>query len=278
MTFRIETMSTDDLARALDWAAEEGWNPGLDDADAFQAADPGGFLMGWLEAEPVCCISVARHSAAFGFLGLYLCRPDQRGRGHGWAIWQAGLALLGDRTVGLDGVVAQQDNYGRSGFRIAYRNIRMTGILEAPEPGPAIAADPEHLTSMLALDRAACGVQRSAYLTRWFRDTDTRKSRVVLDGGRLVGLGTIRRCGVGCKIGPLIAESAETALRLLSALCAVFPGQPVFVDVPEPNAAFLEALTRLRFSPVFETARMYKGPEPGTRLELVFGQTTLELG
>ena len=278
MTLRIETMSTDDLSRALSWAAEEGWNPGFDDADAFQAADPGGFLMGWLGAEPVCCISVVRHSAAFGFLGLYLCRPDQRGRGHGWAIWQAGLALLGDRTVGLDGVVAQQDNYARSGFRIAYRNIRMTGTPETPEPGSAVAVGPEHLPSMLALDRAACGEQRPAYLTRWFRDTETRRSRVVLDGDRLVGLGTIRRCHTGCKIGPLMAESLETALSLLSALCAVFPGQPVFVDVPEPNAAFLEALTRLRFSPIFETARMYKGPGPEARLELVFGQANLELG
>ena len=278
MALRIETMSIADLERALGWAAEEGWNPGFDDAVGFQAADAGGFLMGWLADEPVCCISVVRHSDDFGFLGLYLCRPERRGQGHGWAIWQAGLALLGDRTVGLDGVVAQQENYGRSGFRIAYRNIRMAGTPAESDRGTTLAIRPEHLPPMLALDRATSGVAREAYLTGWFRDTETRKSRVMLDGGRLVGFGTLRRCPIGCKIGPLVAETADIAHQLLAALCTEFPGQRVSVDVPEPNGGFLGDLGRAGFSPVFETARMYKGHKPEARLDLVFGQATLELG
>lgn len=278
MTLRIETMSIADLERALGWAAAEGWNPGLDDAAAFHAADAGGFLMGWLGTEPVCCISVVRYSDDFGFLGLYLCRPDRRGQGHGWAVWQAGLALLGSRTVGLDGVVAQQENYGRSGFRVAYRNIRMAGTLPEPGRGTTVAVQPEHLPTMLALDRAASGVVRDRYLTGWFRDTDTRKSRVMLDGDRLLGFGTIRRCRTGCKIGPVFAVAADIAHELLAALCAEFPGQPASVDVPEPNGAFLDDLGRAGFSPVFETARMYKGSKPEARLDLVFGQVNLELG
>ncbi len=39
--YRIRTMALDDLALAVDWAAAEGWNPGVDDARAFMAADPG---------------------------------------------------------------------------------------------------------------------------------------------------------------------------------------------------------------------------------------------
>ena len=106
---RIAPMSYADLdERVLEWAADEGWNPGLDDAEAFLAADPGGFLMGWVGEEPVAAISAVRHGPSFGFLGLYLCRPEWRGRGHGRRSGEAGLAHLGDRTVGLDGVVAQQ--------------------------------------------------------------------------------------------------------------------------------------------------------------------------
>ena len=37
-------MGAADVVRAADWAAAEGWNPGLSDAVAFQAADPTGFL------------------------------------------------------------------------------------------------------------------------------------------------------------------------------------------------------------------------------------------
>src|SRR3712207_9059113 len=38
-------MRRPELDLALDWAAAEGWNPGLRDADAFWAADPEGFLL-----------------------------------------------------------------------------------------------------------------------------------------------------------------------------------------------------------------------------------------
>ena len=40
MTCRLATR--DEVAPILDWAADEGWNPGLDDAAACHAADPAG--------------------------------------------------------------------------------------------------------------------------------------------------------------------------------------------------------------------------------------------
>ena len=96
---RIAPMTLADLETALDWAAAEGWNPGLDDAEAFLAADPGGFLMGRVDGEPVASISAVRHSAGFGFLGLYICRPEHRGRGLGWQMWQAAMARLRHRSA-----------------------------------------------------------------------------------------------------------------------------------------------------------------------------------
>src|SRR5262245_49128429 len=44
MGYEIRTMSRAELGLALDWAAAEGWNPGLDDATPFHVADPAGFL------------------------------------------------------------------------------------------------------------------------------------------------------------------------------------------------------------------------------------------
>ncbi len=106
----IRTASAEEFATAVDWAAAEGWNPGLDDLAASHAADPGGFLMGFDGDEPVSSISVVRYGDDFGFLGFYIVRPDWRGRGIGLDIWNAGMARLEGRTVGLDGVVAQQEN------------------------------------------------------------------------------------------------------------------------------------------------------------------------
>ncbi|GAA3096809.1 hypothetical protein GCM10017687_04270 [Streptomyces echinatus] len=103
------------------WAAAEGWNPGLSDGPAFFAQDPDGFFLGRIDGEPVSAISVVNHGPDYAFLGCYLVRPDLRGHGHGLTTWKTALAHAGSRTVGLDGVVAQQDNYRQSGFRLAHR-------------------------------------------------------------------------------------------------------------------------------------------------------------
>ena len=79
----IRAASAAEFAVAVEWAAAEGWNPGLDDLAAFHATDPGGFFLGWLDGEPVSSISVVRYGAGFGFLGFYIVRPEQRGTGAG---------------------------------------------------------------------------------------------------------------------------------------------------------------------------------------------------
>ena len=125
--FTIRTMTRLEFDLALDWAASEGWNPGLFDAVPFRSVDPDGMLVGLLDNEPVAVISALRYDDSFGFIGFYIVRPDCRGQGYGWKIWEAGMARLGSRTIGLDGVLAQQENYSRSGFVLAHRNIRYQG-------------------------------------------------------------------------------------------------------------------------------------------------------
>src|SRR5437868_6705655 len=118
MTFDIAVGSADGVQRMARWAADEGWNPGNTDIHAFFATDPGGFLVGRLDGEPVTCISVVEYGQAFEFLGFYIARPAVRGKGYGIVTWDAGVKRLAGRNVGLDGVVAQQANYKKSGFRL----------------------------------------------------------------------------------------------------------------------------------------------------------------
>jgi hypothetical protein len=39
---RIRSMRPDEISIAVDWAAAEGWNPGLADATCFSSVDPDG--------------------------------------------------------------------------------------------------------------------------------------------------------------------------------------------------------------------------------------------
>ncbi|MFT6640895.1 MAG: hypothetical protein ACJAUZ_001897, partial [Flavobacteriaceae bacterium] len=82
-----ENMSLADVELALQWAADEGWNPGLDDASAFFESDKSGFFMVRDKGETVACISVVKQGINSGFLGLYICHPLHRGQGSGWAVW-----------------------------------------------------------------------------------------------------------------------------------------------------------------------------------------------
>jgi hypothetical protein len=60
-------MTRAEIDLGIDWAAAEGWNPGLHDAESFYAADPGGFLVGLLDNEPVGMISAVKYGHSFGF-------------------------------------------------------------------------------------------------------------------------------------------------------------------------------------------------------------------
>ncbi len=116
---RVRVMRPEEIAIAVDWAAAEGWNPGLADAECFKTVDARGFLIGELDGAAAATISCVNYDERFAFLGFYIVRPDLRGRGHGLRIWNAAIAHAGERTIGLDGVVAQQGNYRKSGFQLA---------------------------------------------------------------------------------------------------------------------------------------------------------------
>src|SRR4051794_38014442 len=275
----IRPASRRELDLALEWAAQEGWNPGLSDAECFHAADPDGFLLALRDGEPVATISVVRYGGDFGFLGLYIVRPDLRGQGYGYRPWHAGMARLEGRTAGLDGVVAQQDNYRRSGFSLAHRNIRYGGQpgVGAPQDARLKAVAGELLNAVLAYDRAFFPAPREGVLRCWLAPR-RHEARAFVEDGAVRGFGVIRRCRTGFKIGPLFAETAESAEALFQSLAAEAGGEPVFLDIPEPNPAARALAARHGLAPVFETARMYRGPDPQLPLPRIFGTTTLELG
>ena len=265
---------------AVEWAAEEGWNPGLHDAECFFNADPDGFLIGMLDDEPVSVISVVRYGLSCGFLGFYIVRPEYRGQGFGIGIWNAGLERLHGRNIGLDGVVDQQDNYRRSGFNYAYRNIRYQGSGgdDIVDDDRLVALRDLPFDEILAYDRPFFPDDRSVFLETWIAQPGAPELGIV-ENGKLQGYGVLRPCRSGYKIGPLFADDPELAETLFIALRAdVEEDTPVFLDTPEVNQQAVDLAERHGMTVVFETARMYTGAQPGLPLGRLYGVTTFELG
>jgi GNAT superfamily N-acetyltransferase len=276
---RIRSMRPDEISIAVNWAAAEGWNPGFADAACFAATDPEGFFIGEVGGAPAATVSCVNYSASFAFLGFYIVRADLRGRGYGLRIWNAAIAHAGPRVIGLDGVTAQQQNYRRSGFELAYANVRYGGTVAAPAPSQVgvIALTEIPVATVEAYDATVFPAPRSAFLRAWISSPGHSCRALVRDGG-LAGWGVIRPCRKGYKIGPLVADDRATAEVVLSALLASVGGGEIFLDVPSINRDAVALAQDLGLAPVFETARMYTGAIPPLRLERVFGVTSFELG
>jgi GNAT superfamily N-acetyltransferase len=279
-SLQIRCMQQRELARNIGWAAQEGWNPGLNDSQSFYSADPEGFLLAETDGQAVAMISAVRYGANFGFIGFYIVRPEFRGRGYGLAIWNAGMERLKGRLVGLDGVVAQQDNYRKSGFVLAYNNMRMQGSASTRGPiAPQVRKlETNDLEALVQYDAAMFPAERAGFIRHWVQQPLSIALGWV-EQGVLRGYGVIRPCHEGSKIGPLFADDAHTAEQLVNALMGCVPqGSQVQWDMSceHPQARSLAESWGMR--PGFETARMYTGSAPVFDLQRQFGITSFELG
>ncbi len=223
----------------MQWAADEGWNPGSCDAGLFWNTDPEGFLGVESDGRLVGAGAIIDYGRAFGFMGLFIVTPELRGRGVGRRLWYHRRDTLLARlqpgaAIALDGVKDMEGFYAGGGFRATHDEVRMS--TRAPR---AVGGGAEPVTevdeSIAALDVACFGAARPAFLGPWLT-APGHISRAVRHDGRIVGFGTLRPCQSGFKVGPLFAESADVADTIFRSLCADLPeSAEVFVDVPEVN-------------------------------------------
>lgn len=285
-TCTVRTLQRDEIAQAVELAAREGWNPGLHDAACFAEADAEGFLAAEVDGRIVGCLSAVSYPGRFGFIGLYIVVPEWRGHGIGWQMWQRGMQRLDGHLIGLDGVPAQQANYRKSGFHLAWQNVRYAGSaaqganasMHTPAGTTIVPLARVNFDAVCADDRRVFPATRESFLRAWCTVPEAT-ALACMNGTRLAGWGVIRRCREGHKIAPLVAESPAVAEALYGALCArVAPGDAVFLDVPLPNTEAVALAARHGLRGVFETARMYTGEPPPCELGRVYGITSFELG
>jgi GNAT superfamily N-acetyltransferase len=272
----------EDLDVMIEWAAREGWNPGLNDADAFWATDPDGFWTARENGEMVACMSQVRHDRGFAFIGFYIVHPDRRGQGIGLALWRHVIDRLGRHVViGLDAVVDEEMTYRKAGFFRTHRSFRFGGIPDLSQANAGgddlIAIGPERVAAINSFDTEYFPSTRESYLEAWL-STPGHCGVAAVTNGDIQGYGVIRPCREGHKIGPLFADDAAMAERLIAKLVSDSDAEQVYLDPPFANDDALELCEKLGLERVFETVRMYRGLAPQMRFPGVFGLTSFELG
>lgn len=278
MDYQIKTADLSGIQMMVDWAAEEGWNPGLEDAATFSVIDPKGFFIGYSKENPVACISTVKYSDQFAFLGLYIAKKEYRGHGFGYAIWQHAMDYAAQCNIGLDGVVAQQENYKKSGFQLAHKNIRYglsQHALNQFMNSHLVSVQHFSLALIFEYDSAFFPCARNEFLSAWLNMRDSN-ALVYQESGQIKGYGVIRKCREGYKVGPLFADSVEIAKIIFQGL--IVGKYPVYLDIPEVNSQAKKLVETFNMQPIFETARMYNKTIPKISLDRTFGITSFEVG
>jgi len=278
--YKVRLMTREDFNLAVRWAAEEGWNPGLADAETFFETDPKGYWCGVLNGEMVASISAVKYGTDFGFVGFYIVKSGFRGKGYGLKLWDRALESLTGRNVGLDGVVEQQDNYKKSGFQHAYNNMRYEGVTHGEENlrEGIVAIAEDQLEVILSYDEPFFPADRQSFLRNWLTQ-DGSTALGLWREGDLLGYGVIRPCRNGYRIGPLFANTSEIAESLFMGLqSSVRSGEPFYMDLPEGNEAALALALKHDMRKIFGTTRMYTAEFPTLPLCRVYGVTSFELG
>lgn len=277
--FTIRRMKEHELQIAVNWAQEEGWNPGCNDANCFYQADPNGFFIGLLGEEPIATGAAIAYDNHFAFCGLYIVKPAYRKQGYGIQLTHERLKYVGDRITGIDGVLANVGIYQRLGYQPAHKNTRYqlstlpASISEIPQ---IIDLNLIPFEELEKFDRRYFPAPRANFLRSWIAQPECYALGYIDKG--LKGYGVIRKCIQGYKIGPLFAESSPIALRLFEALCSKVKLGPIFLDIPEPNKNAHTILNHYQMKPTFEVIRMYRNGTPHMDLNKIYGITTYELG
>lgn len=267
----------------MSWAAREGWNPGLHDAELFYETDPEGFYGYFEQNTMIGGGSIVSYNGELGFMGFFIVHPEYRAKGIGNDLWLLRRDTLLKRlqpnaAIGMDGVVAMQPFYQKGGFSIAYRDERYEKKGEHFPANPLVQlATAKDEAALFALDLECFGVERKKFLKLWLNPTKS-KTFTYTEKDTLLGFAVLRKCQTGFKIGPLFAENEKVAEALYERCLTEAIEEPVYLDIPLNNKAALSMVNKYKAGYVFECARMYYNVPPKTATAKVFGITSFELG
>lgn len=279
----IRPMRRDELEVLVGWAEDEGWKPGIGDAEVFWATDPDGFVAAELDGELIGGGSIVSYGGRYGFMGFFIVRPDHRGGGLGRELWHTRKRLLLDRLdtgapIEMDGVFPMAPFYAKGGFVLQHADRRHEVVAVAgEEQAEVVDLARVPFDAVDDYDARHVPARRSTFLRHWIDRPDGHAVGVV-DGGELRGIAASRPCTGGHRIGPLFADDPATAEALFDAICTRLAGQTVYLDVPEVNADAVALTERHGMVEVFACARMTLGEPPALPWREIYGVTSFELG
>ena len=266
----LRPMRASDIDAGLRLCRASGWNQVARDWQQFLALAPDGASVAELDGRVVGTVATVRYGMRFGWIGMVLVDPAERGRGIGTRLLEQGLTLLADMPlVRLDATPAGHGIYLKRGFAEECRLHRFQATvpegLTAP-PASIRAMTQADLPEVVALDEEIFGANRAAML-HWLWNGAPGYAWIARDDARLAGYAFGRHGHAFEHLGPVVAGDARTARELATACLRSHAGRAFIVDAPLDAPAWVRALEALGFREQRLLIRMAhgRGSIPGDR-------------
>jgi GNAT superfamily N-acetyltransferase len=279
----FKNLNFENVVELFDWAKEEGWNPGINDAFIAYNSFPNDFIGYFIADEMIAAGSIVNYAGEFGFMGLFIVKKEYRSQGLGNLLWHQRKSLLISKlksgaSIGMDGVFSMQPFYTKGGFERLFTDERHVLFGEGFSYSEHVELlDKKYLNQLHQFDEMCFGFKRTRFLQHWVENS-AAKTFVFVNENSLKGYVVIRKAMEGFKIGPLFAENKTVAKELFKACLAEVVGEKVSIDIPIINPAAIELLDEFKSEVVFECGRMYYPKAPKCLFHKVFGITSLEFG
>ena len=279
----LKKLNKSGLKTLMQWASNEGWNPGKHDVEVFWNTDPEGFFGFYLDDILIAGGAIISYQNEFGFMGLFIVHHDFRNKGIGKKLWYLRRDRLIDRlhsnaTIGMDGVLDMQSFYSKGGFKIAFRDERYEfNSIKIAYSVNVSEINNADFDNIIEYDTFYFGFQRAIFLKNWLQMPESKAIKYT-ENNKILGYAVIRKAETGYKIGPLFANNSVIAEELFKSCLNMDPNNPIFLDIPTTNQNAIDLVKKYHGKYIFECARMYYGAPKKIEINNIYGITTFELG
>jgi GNAT superfamily N-acetyltransferase len=263
MAFIVRPFNSEDIGFALAQTRREGWD---NTAELFELAlehDPNGCYVVEVGGEPAGMIT-STCFAKSAWLGNLIVAPDARQRGIGQRLMAHAIGTLTGLGIGTFRLEADPMGVGlyrRLGFVDQFETTRFkkTPPHNVDPVRSALHVTADDIDDIDAYDRTGFGDNRGRLLDHIIRIAPAAFCLRRRDG-TLAGYAATLPSTEGVRLGPCVANDADTAARLLDAVLSVCGGVPIVTAVPDVNPAAIEVMKSRGFQVVGSCIRMCLGP------------------
>ncbi|PRD33038.1 UNVERIFIED_CONTAM: hypothetical protein NCL1_18632 [Trichonephila clavipes] len=290
----IRPMKKEEIPAVLDLWRETGLSEGTYSLDTWFAHDPDGFYVAVTDDGTVlgACAGILQNKD-LAFIGLYVVQSVYQRRGIGKKIWNAVMERIGDRNAGVNPVPSQLSNYrDRSGFPVQTSWCSIESVAnevnlsqmnaDVPEVDVQVLTleDNDVLNNVICYDADICGYSRGNLIPLLCEQKDSiTMVATKTEDGEVCGYGNIKKnIKGGTTVGPLYADSADIAEKILFELIKAFPSSEkgkMIIMLMDCNESAMKLMNRIGFNDGEDIARLYRKEEVPVKYDKIFSQHNL---